>query len=737
MLGATTRTTTFVTKLPGQAHPISIRTQLVSGSYFGTLGIAVTRGRPIAGDDTRETAPPVAVVSDALWRDRLGARDDIVGRTVMVSGVTATIVGIATPGFIGTWSDARADLWLPLTMQQALQYRNNVSTYGQVEVDRPWAPQERIAWLNVFGRVPAPSRPGARAALEAANRAALADVAPALPADSREDTVSAVLVMQPFATGFSRMRAQLSDPLYALGAIVVIVLVVACANIATLLVARSAARSRELEVRMALGAGRRRLVQQGLIECSLLAGCGGVAGWVLGQWASTALASAFLSTTRDRLPEVYSPDARVLAFTVGVSVVTALLCGLLPALRLRRLGQASHLAGGTRMTSSLVRGLRPVVAAQLALALAVVFSAALLGRTLINFSRVDPGYDTRHVVSVSFNPVANGFSSGSTPALLARLTEAASAVSGVASAAASSCGLLDDCTLSGGFRIDGRAGDDTVDLSENYVGAGYFSTVGIPLVSGRDFDDHDRMGSPLVAAISRAVAARYFPGENPIGRRIGDDDFMAEIVAVVGDTRPTSLRELPVPMVYFPIRQWPSTPHNLAIRVTGNASAAVAPVRAALEGIEPGLTLDGVGAMTRHVERNVLRERLVAYLVTAFAGLTLLLGCLGLYGVLSYAVTRRMPELGVRVALGATAADLTRSVVGDALWVAAAGSAAGLVLAMWGAGLLETMLFEVSTVDPLVAVVTTAALLLSAVAASYLPARRAGRVDPLTTLRQE
>jgi len=208
-------------------------------------------------------------------------------------------------------------------------------------------------------------------------------------------------------------------------------------------------------------------------------------------------------------------------------------------------------------------------------------------------------------------------------------------------------------------------------------------------------------------------------------------------VGIVGDTRPFALREAPVPMVYFPIRQWPITPHSLTVRVAGDASGAVAAVRAALERAEPGLAFDNIGAMALQVERNVLRERLVAYLVASFAGLALLLGCLGLYGVLSFAVARRVPELGLRAALGATASDLTRSVVGEAMWIAGTGVSMGLVLAMWAAGLMRTILFEVSTVDPLVATVTTVALFIAAGAASYLPARRAGRVDPVVALRQE
>ena len=738
-LAATTRTTSLVVRFPGETQSEAIRSQLVSGEYFATLDVAVARGRVIGMADVRgSTAAPVAVIGDRLWRQRLGGAD-VLGHTLLVGGIPTTIVGIAPSGFIGAWSDARAELWLPLPMQQELRYRNNASSYGEINVDQPWMAQDGMAWLNIIGRIRSADASQARASLEIVNRSALQDLATTID-DSRvrSELLSNALVVQSFTRGFSLLRAQLSQPFIALTALVAVVLLIACANVANLLLARAAARAREIAIRIAVGASRARLLQQGLVESALLAGLGGIAGWLVGLWSSGLLASAFLSTSRDRLPEVYTPDSRVFLFTAAVSFATAFLCGLLPATRAARADEAGTLVSASRTniaTPSILRGMRPLVAAQVALAVVVVFSAALLGRSLMNFARVDPGFDREHLVSVSFNPAASGYRTDQIAALNSRLVTAVNSTPGFVSAAISTCGLLDSCTYSGLYVL-GRTGEG-IDLNDNYVGPGYFSTLGIPVTAGREFDDRDRNGGALVAIVSRSIADRYFPGGDPIGHRIGDREFTAEIVGVVGDVRPYTLRDAPVAMVYFPIRQWPSPPHNLAVQVSGDVNQAISAVRASLRRAEPDLVLDNVGTMALQIERNVLRERLVTYLAAAFGALSLLLGCVGLYGVLSYSVARRTREFGVRLALGARPRDLTRDVFGDALRLTAAGTAAGLVAALWAAGLLQALLFEVSAVDPVVALASCTVLLIATLTAGYLPARRAARVDPIAALKTE
>ena len=381
----------------------------------------------------------------------------------------------------------------------------------------------------------------------------------------------------------------------------------------------------------------------------------------------------------------------------------------------------------------MIPGMRPLVAVQLALSFVVVFAAGLLGRTLVNFSRVDPGYDVNRVVAASFNPRISGYTIDQLPALRERVLRATRSVPGVVSTAISTCGLLANCTQSSGFTIGTRTG---IQLNSNVVGAGYFATVGIPLRSGREFTDRDVEGAPPVAVVSESVARRYFPDTNPIGQRISDDN-MAEIVGVVGDTRPLTLRDAPVAMVYFPIAQRNQPVYTLAARVTGDANAAAASIERAVKAMEPGLVLDSTSPMTVYVTQALGRERLVTYLVSSLGALALLLGCLGLYGVLSYAVARRRPELGVRLALGAAPSDLRRIVLREGLEVVGPGTVAGLAAAFWANRLIQALLFDVGVFDPLTCVAVIALLAVSTFAACSVPAIRASRVNPIEALRAE
>jgi predicted permease len=519
---------------------------------------------------------------------------------------------------------------------------------------------------------------------------------------------------------------------------VAVVLLAACANIANLLIARTSARARETAIRLAIGASRRRLVQQYFIESLLLGLAGGAAGFVAGQWTSDLLAITFLDTTADRLPAAFAADARVLVFTAAVSIAVAMVFGLAPAIRASRTEPATTMAG-TRTSSgtpSSMRGMRPLVAAQLALAFVVVLAAALLGRTLSNFARLDPGFETDHVVSVEFNPPASGYTFERLPALSSRLAATADAVPGAVSAAVSMCPLLGNCSSSASYWL-GRRGERPVPLFENYVGPQYFSTVGIRIIRGREFTERDVEGSTPVAIISESVARMHFGAQDPIGRHVGDTQRDAEVVGVAADVRPVSLREPPVAMIYWPIQQQGAIPFSLAVRVAGDPRQAVPTVRETIQRAEPGLAIDRAGPMALQIARNVLRERVVAYLAAALGGLTLLLACLGLYGVLSYTVGRRMQEFGVRLALGARPRDLTRMLMRDALKIVCAGTCVGIAIAFWANRLLQALLFEVNPADPVSSISVAVLLVAVALAACYVPALRASRIDPAGVLRSE
>jgi len=739
-LAAMTRSTSFVIRLEDSARQTLIRAQLVSGNYFATAGVRMAHGRSFTDEDAaRAATQPVAVVSDGYWKRALGASDAALGRSVRVGRVPVTVIGVAPPGFVGAWSDNESDLWMPLTMQSMLDYQSNNSAYGPVDRNRPWLDQDGIAWLNLFARIPRTSLPQAEAVLQATNRDALVDLSLTMPDPrTRASITSGVLVVEPFTRGFSMLRDRFATPMMVLTAMVAIVLLVACANVANLLLARSTARAREIGIRVSLGASRRRLIQQGLTESLLLAGIGGAAGFAIGQWTSALIARAFLGSFNSPLPLVFDTDLRVLMFTAVTTLLTAVIFGLMPSIRATRVDVLHGLglaAGRGVVSGSMLRGMRSLVAAQLALSFVVVFAAGLLGRSLINFSRVDPGFSINPLVAIAFAPRISGYPVDQLPALRERLLTIVRGVPGVTSAVISSCGLMANCTQSGGFHL-GPSTTPSKQLNVNYVGAGFFKTVGVPLIAGREFSEQDVNGSPLVAMVSESVARRY-PGGAAIGQPIGDDAFSAEIVGVVRDTRPLSLRDAPLPMIYFPIAQSNQSFVTVTARVAGDGGDMATVIDQAFKAAEPALIGDTARSMETYLAQATSRERVVTYLLSSLGALALLLGCIGLYGVLAYAVARRTPELGLRVALGARPSDLRQIVLRDALYVTVGGVVAGLGGAYWANRLVRSLVFDVGLFDPITCVAVIVLLAVSAFAACSVPAIRASRVDPIEALRTE
>jgi putative ABC transport system permease protein len=739
-LAAMTRTASFVVRLENNARQTLLRGQLVSGNYFATAGVRMARGRSFTDDDAaRAATQPVAVISDGYWKRALGASDAALGRSVLVGRLPVTVIGVAPPGFVGAWSDNEADIWMPATMQATLDYQNNNSAYGPADRNQPWLDQDGIAWLNLVARVPRGSLPQAEAVLRSTNRDALVDLSLTLPDPrARASITSGVLVVEPFTRGFSGLRDRFSTPLMMLSAMVAIVLLVACANVANLLLARSTARAREIGIRVSLGASRARLIQQGLTESLLLAGIGGLAGVAIGERASTLIARAFLGSFNSPLPLAFATDLRVLVFTAATTLLTAVIFGLMPSIRATRLDvlHGLSLAGGRGVVSgSMLRGMRSLVAAQLALSFVVVFAAGLLGRSLLNFSRVDPGFSINPLVAIAFAPRISGYPVEQLPALRERLLTIARGVPGVTSVAISSCGLMANCTQSGGFHL-GPPTTPARQLNVNYVGAGFFTTVGVPLIAGREFSERDAKGSPLVAMVSESVARRY-PGGVALGQPVGDDEFSAEIVGVVRDTRPLTLRDAPLPMIYFPIAQTSQSFLTVTTRVAGDGRTMATAIGQAFKAAEPALIGDTARAMDAYLAQATNRERVVTYLLSSLGALALLLGCVGLYGVLSYAVARRTPELGLRVALGARPSDLRQIVLRDALHVTVGGVLAGLAAAYWANRLLQSLVFDVGLFDPITCAAVITLLALSAFAACSVPAIRASRVDPIQALRAE
>jgi predicted permease len=741
-LAATTRSARLIVRLPPDTQRHFLQAQFISGNYFATLGVQAARGRALTAEDVRLDRPsPVAVVSDGFWRRSLGGSDAALGQTLAINDVAVTVIGIAPRGFFGLWSDAEADVWLPLTLQQPMRYQTNSSAYGPIDQNRPWLTQD-IAWLNLIARVPGGDVTRALPLLQAANHEGVVELAGTIEnPKGREGLLAHTLAVEPFAHGFSGLRARFSDTLFVLTGMVALVLLVTCANIANLMLARAAAQARDLSIRLSLGATTARLVRQCLTESLVLALLGGAAGVWFSEWASRALARQVLGTS-GQLPAVFAPDARVVAFAAGISLTAAIVFGLAPAFRAIAAGRRAGLAGNQRQAvgHSAMSGMRGLVVAQLALSVVLVSAAMLLGRTLINFMRIDPGFATDHLVTVSFDPTSSGYGGDQLAPLAARLVVAARSVSGVTGAAASTCGLVAGCSSSGGFRIEG-AGDDSRTLYRNWVSPGYFATVGIPLAGGREFGDRDTASAPRVAIVNESAARRYFPGQNPIGRHIGIGRLDTEIVGVARDARTQSLHDLPVPMAYFPIDQKPATQQptltNLDVRVAPGPVTIEPLLRDAIHRADPNLLVGDIGAMSRRLSRDLTRERIVAWLAFAFGAITLLLAAIGLYGVLSYGVTRRTQEIGVRMALGARPVEVLGLIGAQSARLAIVGMALGLIATAAGSRYLSGMLFGVTPLDPVTFLLVLLAFVVVTMLASYVPARRATSVDPLVALRYE
>jgi predicted permease len=394
-LAAVTRSSRFAVRLPGAGERHFVQAQLVSSRYFATLGVQAARGRLLTPEDVRrDRIAPVAVISDGFWKRSLGANDAAIGQTLDVNGVSVTIIGIAPPAFVGMWTDSEADLWLPLTLQQSLHYQNNSSSYGKVDRGSPWLTQDLIAWLNIVGRIAHADRPGVVPVLQTANRHGLAELASFLPDVKTQRTMAArTLSVEPFSRGFSVLRGRFSDALFALAGMVALVLLITCANIANLLLARAAGHARDLGIRISLGASTGRLIRQSLTESFVLAFLGAAFGLLFGGWASRFLALQVLDTSQ-QLPVVFTLDERVLAFAIVLSLVSAAAFGSGSALRAVRVARSASLGTNQRQVVGHVttRGMRSLVVGQLALSLVLVVAAILLSRTFINFMRIDPGF---------------------------------------------------------------------------------------------------------------------------------------------------------------------------------------------------------------------------------------------------------------------------------------------------------------------------------------------------------
>lgn len=709
--------------------------QLVSGEFFDVLRLTTSQGRLFTRDDNRTVgAHPVAVVSEAFWQRRLGGAADVLGRELTLNGARVTVIGVAPPGFTGVWLELPVDVWLPVAMQADVRYIGNMSA-SNADLDQPWMPQERIRWLDLISRAGRADGPEA-----AALAVAYGPIAQREAAEDDGGAAVASMVLAPYSNGASGLRTRFRTPLFALMAMVALLLLIACVNTANLLLARAAARQREMAVRLSIGASRARIMGQMLIESTLLGVLAAGVGLMLAPFAADLLIRMTLGVQSGPVPIGASLDGRVLLFTAAITFATSLLCGVLPAWRATDVGLAETLKaqgrgnhGGPRLHVA-----RLLVGAQVSLSLLLVVAAGLFLRSLDNLSSLPLGFDPSRVVSASINPRFGGYPPDALPELYRRVIARVEAMPGVQSAALAVHGVMtsgrsigDGYVMSG---YDPRPGE-TVKLQENRVTPNFLRTVGIEIVAGRDFNESD-IGAP-VAIINEAMARRFFNGRDPVGQRFGQDVANTEIIGVARDVRINSVREEAVPLAFVPIQAAPGYLGALQIRTVGDPGRVAAALTRAVQEVEPGLPIDRVTEVSTLVTGTYRQEQLIARLTTLLGALALGLACLGLYGLMAYAVKRRTSEIGVRFALGARRGQVLWMVLRESLTLVAFGLGAGLPVVFVSSRLIGGLLFDVPSNDPATIVIAMLLLLLVAAVSSYLPARRASRVEPLLALRQD
>jgi predicted permease len=719
-----------------------VQAQLVSGNWFSVLGVGAVRGRVLGpGDDGDPGAHPVAVLSDAYWARQFGRSPATVGSTIRFNGTPLTVVGVAEPGFGGLTVGLPVDIWVPVVMQHQVRIHSNASSQNS-DTEEPWVPQDGIAWLTLVTRVSPGLRDQVQARLAGQLRAELLEESAQADSAERAHRLREQFALEPLAKGFSPLRQQFGDPLRVLLAGVGLVLLIACANLASLLLARGAVRGPEVAVRVSLGARPGRLLRQVLTESMTLAMLGGAASLAVAWWGGVALLRAS-SATGARIPIDLALDTRLLGFAFLLSLVTGLLFGLAPALRAARTAPFGSFKTGGRVAERSLHRLplgRLLVMAQIALSLVLVAGAGLFVRTMRNYLEIDTGFAREGLIEGRIDPRSAGYPLAQLPAFNQRLLEAVGAVPGVRAVGLSMNGLAAGTVRIGGFRVPGvtRPPDWDGSAQENYVTPGYFATVGMVMLRGREFSATDVDGGPKVAIVSQAFAKHFFGTEDVVGRQIGYSNPNTEIVGVVRDARVNWIKQTPRRLVFRPLSQGPEEfVQSVEARTAGPPADVARAVRAAIASVDPNLPVREVVPVANLLERGLSRELLLARLAGVFSALALLLAAIGLYGVVAYSVSQRTNEMGIRMALGAVPSKLWRLVLRDSLGMVAVGLVLGLALWVPLQGLVRNLVYGLSPRDPATLLFAVAVLATVGVLAASLPAWRASRVDPARALRGE
>jgi len=728
----------FGTSLSYRNEPMTGDGMMVSGSYFPVLGITAAKGRLLTPDDDRTVgANYVAVIGYPFWQSRLGGDPDIVGKVITINGKPYTIVGVAPEKFSGTTTGQQPMVYVPISMR------------GELQRFTQWENRQTY-WVYLFARLkPGVDREAAAQSVNGIYHALINDVEAPLQKGMSDKTMEKFrakkILLEPGARGQSSIHREAKTPLLMLFAVTGMVLLIACANIANLLLARGASRATEMGVRLALGGTRRNLVSQLLTESLVLAALGGVASLVVAQWTLTAIGT-LLKPEAAQMIELHV-GWPVIAFCATLSVVTGVLFGLFPAMHSTRTdlistirAGAGQITGGGRAAARFRTGL---VTAQIALSMALLIMSALFLRSLINVSRVNLGIKVDHVATFEIVPQRTGYDSARSALLFDRVEQELAALPGVTGVTDGLVPLLSGDNWGNSVHVQGYTcnPDDDCGARYNEIGTDYFRTLGVRLIAGREFTAADRLGAARVAIVNQTFAKRFGLGNEAVGKFMGDDDndsLNVQIIGVVPDVKYSQVKDTVPPVFYRPWRQDARVGSlNFYVRSSMLPEQMLASLRETMKRIDPQLPVEELKTMPQQVKENVFLDRMISILSSAFALLATLLAGIGLYGMLSYSVAQRTREIGVRMALGADAPRVRRLVLKQVGLMLLVGGGVGVAAALALGRAARSLLFELQGHDPAAVVGAVALLALVALAAGFIPARRASMVNPMNALRYD